>query len=530
MSAPAKSPRTKNSGIRHQSAGHKRSNPLQEQRILPSEPVVFTEHWEAVGKAPRRSRAEDRWRRRYRSGLVLTDLAVTVVALISGWAAGSFLTNTALAGSGALRHAGFLLALLVVWNAGLAVYRTREERLLGTGTDEYKRVTASSLRMFGGVALVMVLLQKDMPSIALAVSLPLGLAGLLLGRFAWRRWLSSQRQLGHYLSRVLVFGGSEDVAYVVKQISAHASSIYQVAGVVVPEGAGVGLERVLSDELPVATDPEDISALVREHQADAVIVAGPVPGGNRYIRELGWRLENTSTELILASSLTNVAGPRIHWRPVEGLPLMHVELPQYSGGKHVLKRGLDIVLAASALLVLSPVLLVLSLIVHYDSQGPVIFRQQRVGKRGQTFEMLKFRSMVTDAEQRLSSLQKRNQGAGVLFKLKNDPRVTRCGRWMRKFSLDELPQLWNVLKGDMSLVGPRPPLPSEVKGYEGSTHRRLLIKPGLTGLWQINGRSNLAWDESIRLDLFYVENWSLTGDLIIMWRTFKVMVQPEGAY
>ncbi|WP_066299136.1 sugar transferase [Arthrobacter luteolus] len=512
---------------RHSPHGHEALTPPP--LGFPPRTDIITESWAAAQPRPRTKAPEDRWRRQYRAGLISTDFVVTVLALAAGWAAVITLTNRGFTAE-ALRHVGFLLLLLFAWNIGLAVYRTREERLLGIGVDEYKRIATATLRMFGGVALAMVLLQRDISSTVLAVSLPLGLGGLFLGRWCWRKWLNSQRRLGHYLSRVVVFGCSEDVAYVVKQVSAHASATYQVAGLVVPGGPGPELDGVLEAGLPLATDPEEITEQVRALGANAVIVAGPVPGGNRYIRELGWRLENTATELILASSLTNVAGPRIHWRPVEGLPLMHVELPQYSGGKHVLKRCLDIGLASVALVGLAPVFAALFLIVHFDSKGPVIFRQQRVGVRGRTFQMLKFRSMVVDAEQRLAGLKNRNQGAGVLFKLKHDPRVTRCGRWMRRFSLDELPQLWNVLRGDMSLVGPRPPLPSEVKGYQGSTHRRLLIKPGLTGLWQINGRSNLAWDESIRLDLFYVENWSLTGDLMIMWRTVRVMVQPEGAY
>ncbi|WP_312180587.1 sugar transferase [Arthrobacter sp.] len=514
--------------VRHNPHGLPVPNPLPTfARSARTETI--TEQWAAARPRAKAKAPEDRWRRQYRAGLVSTDFVVTVLALGTGWAAVLTLTNRGVTVE-ALRHVGFLLLLLIAWNVGLAVYRTREERLLGTGADEYKRTATATLRMFAGVALFMVIFQRDMPGTVLAVSLPLGLGGLFLSRWCWRKWLTSQRKLGHYLSRVVVFGGSEDVAYVVKQVSAHASAAYEVAGLVVPGGAGEELEGVLESGLPLATDPEEITEQVRELGANAVIVAGPVPGGNRYIRELGWRLENTSTELILASSLTNVAGPRIHWRPVEGLPLMHVELPQYSGGKHLLKRCLDIVFASMGLLVLAPVFAMLSMIVHYDSAGPVIFHQQRVGVRGRTFQMLKFRSMVIDAEQRLPTLKNRNQGAGVLFKLKQDPRVTRCGRWMRRYSLDELPQLWNVLRGDMSLVGPRPPLPSEVKGYQGSTHRRLLIKPGLTGLWQINGRSNLAWDESIRLDLFYVENWSLTGDLMIMWRTVRVMVRPDGAY
>jgi lipopolysaccharide/colanic/teichoic acid biosynthesis glycosyltransferase len=180
--------------------------------------------------------------------------------------------------------------------------------------------------------------------------------------------------------------------------------------------------------------------------------------------------------------------------------------------------------------VLSPVLLVLALVVHFDSPGPVLFRQERIGKDGRPFAMLKFRSMVQDAETRLAALADANQGAGVLFKVKDDPRITRCGRWMRRFSLDELPQFVNVLKGDMSLVGPRPPLAREVGEYERYTHRRMLIKPGITGLWQVSGRSDLDWDDSVRLDLYYVENWSIMGDLMILWRTFRAVLAPVGAY
>nr|WP_259362032.1 exopolysaccharide biosynthesis polyprenyl glycosylphosphotransferase [Paenarthrobacter ureafaciens] len=191
---------------------------------------------------------------------------------------------------------------------------------------------------------------------------------------------------------------------------------------------------------------------------------------------------------------------------------------------------MDICIATMALLALAPLLLVLAMIVKADSAGPVLFRQERIGKRGTTFKMLKFRSMVVNAEERLAELTAQDEGAGVLFKLRNDPRITKCGRWMRKYSLDELPQFWNVLTGSMSLVGPRPPLLREVDGYEQHTHRRLLIKPGITGLWQINGRSDLPWEEAVRLDLYYVENWSIAGDLIIMWRTFRAMMQPSGAY
>jgi exopolysaccharide biosynthesis polyprenyl glycosylphosphotransferase len=217
---------------------------------------------------------------------------------------------------------------------------------------------------------------------------------------------------------------------------------------------------------------------------------------------------------------------------VQGLPLIHVETPTYEGRKLYTKRAFDIIGSAVLITVLSPALLVLALLVKLGSPGPIFFRQERIGLNGSTFQMIKFRSMVVDAEDRLQEISSldRAEGNDILFKMKNDPRVTPVGRIMRRFSLDELTQLFNVFVGEMSLVGPRPPLQREVQRYETRVHRRFLVKPGMTGLWQVSGRSNLSWDDSVRLDLFYVENWSLTGDLVILWKTARAVVAPSGAY
>jgi exopolysaccharide biosynthesis polyprenyl glycosylphosphotransferase len=248
------------------------------------------------------------------------------------------------------------------------------------------------------------------------------------------------------------------------------------------------------------------------------------------MRQIGWALEATSTNLIVAPALTDVAGPRIHARPVAGLPLIQVDYPEFEGRKYAAKRAFDLVVSFLALVVLSPLFLVLALLVRNDSPGPAFFSQERVGLNGRRFHMLKFRSMVVDAETRLPTLLDRTDGNGVLFKLRSDPRVTRVGAVLRRYSLDELPQLVNVLKGDMSLVGPRPPLAAEVERYDEWTRRRLLVRPGITGLWQTQGRSNLSWEDSVRLDLYYVENWSLTGDIIILYRTVRSVARAEGAY
>jgi len=274
----------------------------------------------------------------------------------------------------------------------------------------------------------------------------------------------------------------------------------------------------------------ELVSISKRTRTRAVMIAGELPGGRQQIRDLGWALENSRVELILVSRLTDVAGPRIHLRPVEGLPMVHVDLPQYSGFNHTVKRGIDLVIAGTALLMLAPLLVVIAVVVRIDSRGPALFRQERVGVQGAKFIMLKFRSMIVDAEQRRAELSSGNQGSGPLFKLKDDPRVTGVGAFLRRYSLDELPQLWNVLVGDMSLVGPRPPLPGEVAQYEERVNRRLLTKPGITGLWQVSGRSDLSWEDSVKIDLYYVENWSVTSDFLILLRTVRAVFRRNGAY
>jgi exopolysaccharide biosynthesis polyprenyl glycosylphosphotransferase len=232
----------------------------------------------------------------------------------------------------------------------------------------------------------------------------------------------------------------------------------------------------------------------------------------------------------MAPALTDIAGPRIHTQQVAGLPLIHVTTPTLEGGQRVAKRLFDLTVSGILVVITLPLMALISLMVILDSPGPILFRQKRVGMGGAEFEMFKFRSMVPDAEQRLADLAELNDGHGVLFKMKQDPRVTRIGSVLRKYSLDELPQLFNILAGSMSLVGPRPPLPVEVAGYEQDVLRRLLVKPGLTGLWQVSGRSNLSWQDSVRLDLYYVENWSLAGDVVIILRTARAVFLSTGAY
>jgi exopolysaccharide biosynthesis polyprenyl glycosylphosphotransferase len=462
------------------------------------------------------------WRLGYRLSLIGTDAAAIAVALLFAQTIRDYAHQKQYLIWGA--------AIGIVWLGMLGLLRSREVRVLGAGTSEYQRVAQATGAAFGAFAVIMVLLKLDVGRGYLLVALPVGLLLLLAERFLWRSWLIARRREGLCLIGAVVVGNHQDATRVTNDLITHHHAGYRPVGVAYTDGAG-GAEFTTADGRNVPlVDYSTLAETVRATHTRAVIVAGDLPGGNEAVQDLGWRLENSMTELILTSRLTDVAGPRIHMRPVDGLPMLHVDLPQYAGLNHTIKRGIDLALAGLAVVLLFPVLVAVALAVHLEDRGPVLFRQQRIGVAGERFTMFKFRSMVVDAEARLTRLAQQNQGAGLLFKMKDDPRITRVGAFVRRYSLDELPQLFNVLNGTMSLIGPRPPLPREVAAYEGRVNRRLLIKPGITGLWQVSGRSNLSWEESVKLDLYYVENWSVTTDFMILLKTVKAVVAKDGAY
>ncbi|MCU1529491.1 MAG: polyprenyl glycosylphosphotransferase [Frondihabitans sp.] len=477
------------------------------------------------------------WAVRYRRLLLAFDavvitLSVLAADLVEAWRDGIDKTAAGVAAAQPqplFESIGYPIGIGLLWAICLAFNRTRDLSVVGTGAAEYKRVVNGTVLTFTLIALIISITGHESMRSYFFLALPGGALGLIASRYTLRSWLMRQRRLGHYLSRAIVVGSRADVRYVIDRIDEKPGALYDVVGAVVDDDDVTGIAfgtRVV----PIVATLDDVSRAVWRMSVESVIVAGDPRHGTDYVRDLGWSLEGRATELVIASRLTNIAGPRIHFRPVEGLPLMHVELPQFDGPKHVLKRATDVLLAGFAILMTAPLMLVIALLVRSDDHGPVLFRQERVGRDGERFTMLKFRTMVVDAEARLDELQSQSDGAGLLFKMRDDPRVTRWGRVLRKYSLDELPQLFNIFLGTMSIVGPRPPLPREVEGYADHVHRRLYIKPGLTGMWQVNGRSDLSWEESVRLDLYYVENWSMTVDFVLMWRTVKVLLKPEGAY
>lgn len=494
----------------------------------------------------------DDWLRTYRQLLAFTDVVIISVVSI----AGATLTYTFSGHRTTLTElpvpfGGMFLALS--WILILQLSRSRDHHILGMGTDEYKRIARASFCLVALLAIGALVFDLRLEGLETALTIGTGMLLLLVARWLWRKRLGVLSQQGTYLARAIVLGNGDDIHFVGHQICNKNSPAFEVVAAIVPDQGthptnssghqenyddvkpsrplpGGHLDISEDKTIPVYHGMEEFPALIEEFDCSCVIVAGPIHGGASAVQKLAWQLEESDTDLILAMSLTNVAGPRISVRPVEGLPLMHVERPHFTGGRHIIKRSMDLVGSTVGTLLISPLLITLAIMVKLDSPGPVFFSQKRVGRDGETFGMLKFRTMVKDAEKIKVDLEDENDGSGPLFKLKSDPRVTKTGRWMRRFSLDELPQLLNVLLGHMSLVGPRPPLQSEVGEYEDEVHRRLLVKPGMTGLWQINGRSDLSWEETVRLDLYYVENWSITNDLMIMWRTIKAIRTGEGAY
>ena len=466
-------------------------------------------------------RTPPQWVRRYALALVLVEslaAAATAVAVLTAR------TGTLGAGDPLLWAS---TALVVAWPLLLAATGAYSERTFGTGSDEYRRVGRAGFLLLATLALVSYTAALDLSRALVVVAVPALTVATLLVRLAARCWLRRLRARGSCTTRVIVVGRGGAVLELVDRVRRERFAGMDVVAVCVTPGDRDRVAATLG--VPVG-GLDDVVAMAGRLGAETIAVTSASETAAQYLRQLSWQLEGTGIELLVAPGLIEVAGPRLHIRPFEGLPLLAVEQPRFEGWSRVVKGALDRSLAALALLLLAPALLTIALAVRLGSPGPVLYRQERVGVNGRTFTMLKFRSMVVDADRQVEALSADNISDGLLFKMRVDPRVTPVGRWLRRLSLDELPQLLNVLGGSMSLVGPRPPLPGEVARYDTQVSRRLLVKPGLTGLWQISGRSDLPWEEAVRLDLRYVENWSMAMDLLILAKTFRAVLSRSGAY
>jgi exopolysaccharide biosynthesis polyprenyl glycosylphosphotransferase len=367
----------------------------------------------------------------------------------------------------------------------------------------------------------------------LAVALPVGTLGLLVSRVLWRYYIAGKRVHGKCQTLVLAIGDRKGVSQLAQELTRNPRDGYVVVGAGIP-GYGPSRGKTLlvhGRQIPILGDETDALAAIGRCGADTVALTGTERFGAQGIRQLIWRLETMDVDLVVAPGVMDVAEGRLALRPVAGFPLLHVEKPQYQGAKCFQKRAFDFCFALAALIGTSPLLIASAIAIKLTSKGPVFYPSERIGLDGKPFTMVKFRTMVQDADNQIADLLHLNESpGGMLFKIRQDPRITAVGRILRRLSIDELPQFINVLKQDMSVVGPRPPLMREVVKYNGDVKRRLLVKPGVTGLWQVNGRSDLPWDESVRLDLSYVDNWSMASDLLLIAKTLKAVLASDGAY
>jgi exopolysaccharide biosynthesis polyprenyl glycosylphosphotransferase len=463
------------------------------------------------------------WQRRYTAVLVLLDAVLlfggTTIAAVLRWGAPAGSIKVV-----GLDYYAIAAVIAAVWLALLASTHAYDARYLGIGSDEFRRVADAAIRVTALVAFVTFVGKLPLSRGFVALALPIGLISTLAGRYAARRVLHRLRRGAHCLHRVLVVGTPLAAAKLAEGLSRSVYTGYHVAGTWSPAATDfAGSDRATRDRGRV------LDVLART-QADTVAVA-PSGFSPAALRELAWQLEGTGVDLLVSPALTDVAGPRIHMRPVDGLPLLHVEEPTLDGGKQFAKAVFDRVAALLLLILASPVLVGIAVAIRLNSSGPTIFRQQRSGRGGSLFTIYKFRTMHVGADQSFDALLAAHAAkpGGMFAKDVADARVTAVGTFLRRYSLDELPQLVNVLLGQMSIVGPRP-LPASVEQIGHDVSRRLLVRPGMTGLWQVSGRSDLPFDESIRLDLYYVENWSPAFDVMILWKTARAVLRGSGAY
>ncbi|SEC24988.1 sugar transferase [Streptomyces sp. TLI_105] len=471
------------------------------------------------------SRPAIEWEQRYRRTVIISDTVATAFVVT---AIGDFFGVRDAANWhekwGILAFGTQLLVL-----GALAVSRAWAPAVLGQGAEEFRRLgrslfTATVVLALGGIALtsrnIKLWIFVAIPAIALVA---------MTARYLLRLWLHRERKEGRCLRPVLAAGSPDTVRDLITRTRKFPHLGWRVEAVCTTDGRG--LDGDLLDGVPVVGQLADVAKHVR-HDGYRVVAVTPDPHWSPdRLRRLAWNLEGSDAEMVVAPVLMEVAGPRLHVDAVLGIPLLRVSMPTFTGGRRAIKEVVDRLGAAVLLLLFTPLMALVALLVLLDSRGGAFYRQRRVGKDGREFTILKFRTMVTGADGAArAALADHNEGAGPLFKLRRDPRVTRVGAVLRRYSIDELPQLFNVLTGSMSLVGPRPPLPEESAAYGPDIRRRLLVKPGLTGLWQISGRSDLPWEEAVRLDLRYVEDWSLALDTVILWKTLRAVLYGQGAY
>lgn len=410
----------------------------------------------------------------------------------------------------------------LTWLFALAVFDTRERHIVGNGILEYRRTVNATVAVFALFVALAFFLRVEVSRGLFIIAIPIGLVLLVLSRWLWRQWLRRQQRSMKYVHRAVVVAEPNKAEHIIDAITRTHGSGFDIVGVATTRGRGATLAGI-----PIVGELSNVIGAMDLADADTVIIAESDELDPATMRQIGWDIADRDGLLVMAPALTDIAGPRIHTRPAAGLPLVHVEFPELDGSKRFVKRTFDLIGSVLLMIVFSPILIVTAIAIKVGSRGPLLYRQERIGRRGRRFGMIKFRSMVADADDQLESLlDLQGTTDRPLFKVTDDPRITKVGRFIRKHSIDELPQLINVFMGQMSLVGPRPQREAEVALYDAAAHRRMLVKPGMSGLWQVSGRSSLSWEDALRFDLYYVENWSFTQDLQILFRTIKAVIAP----
>ncbi len=421
---------------------------------------------------------------------------------------------------------------LGVWLGALTLAGSYRADYPAEGLRDYRIPVVTALRLMALVAIASFALQAEVSRLLVVVYFPSLVVASLITRWLLRQLLTRLRRDGYALNRLVLAGDEPSVEKFADHLFRDPSHGYRVVAVCLPGGvSGRRHElRTARGTYPIVGSPSGLVDTAERLSADSVAVVGAPRFENASLQQVAWQLERRDVDLLVAPDVVDLAGPRIRITPITGLPLLHITEPRIRGAGRWLKPVYERVLAVPMLLLAAPVYLAVALAILVDSGRPVFYRQRRIGFGGQEFELLKFRTMVRGADRMRSDLAGANEHDGPLFKIRNDPRVTRVGRFLRKYSIDELPQLINVVKGEMVLVGPRPCLLEETEGFGEAARRRFLARPGLTGLWQVSGRSDIRWDEAVRLDLYYVENWSPFLDVMILYRTLRVVLGGQGGY
>ena len=482
----------------------------EERALFPPEPSLT------------RSRSETQ-HTEYSRRLYVTDALVVCGAMVSGDAI-RFSGHPAIAGATAA-------GLGILWMIFLSMSGSRSRRVIGSGFGEYAAIVLATLQLFGLAAISAQLFELELSRGYLAIALPLGVAGLICTRSYWRHAAAARRRTVDPTS-VLVVGTQQVARNIARMFARDPEAGYQVVGICTPSGPvrGATSIRVEGQDIPIVGIDEAIVGAVRETGVHTVAMAATDHLKPTEIRRLMWELEALGVDLMVSPGLVDVADERLHSRAVAGMAMLEVTKPQYSRANSLAKRTFDVLFTVAALFVAAPIMAAAAIAVKLSSPGPVFYASERIGRDGNTFKMIKFRSMCRDADRHYAQMVDDHEGSAIFFKVKDDPRVTPIGRILRKFSIDELPQFFNVLRGEMSVVGPRPQARREVDCYDDLFRRRLSVKPGLTGLWQVSGRSDLHVEEAVRLDLSYVENWSPVQDLAIIARTVMTVLRGDGAY